>query len=219
MNTENTVNWGGLRTTDPVSRVFGSDRGTPLDRYYIEGFLSRCGADVRGRVLELGDPNYTRQFGGDRVVQSDVLHATEGNRKATIVGDLQSGAGIPEGAFGCVILTQVLPFLFDFHGAVRTVHRSLKEGGVVLATLPMISPISRYDMERWGDYWRFTSLGARKLFEHYFGEGNVVVESFGNVLSATAFVQGVCLEELSPAELDFNDPDYEVIVTVRAVKK
>src|SRR5690606_26975795 len=130
------IDWGDLRKLTPVSRVFGTDRGTPLDRYYIERFLERHRSDIHGRVLELGDPGYTQRFGGNRVEQSDVLHATPGNRKATIIGDLQSGQGIPADAFDCIILTQVLPFLFDFHGAVRTVHRALRPGGVVLATLP-----------------------------------------------------------------------------------
>jgi hypothetical protein len=34
----------------------------------------------------------------------------------------------------------------------------LKPGGVLLATVSGISQISRYDMYRWGDYWRFTTL-------------------------------------------------------------
>lgn len=212
------IDWGQLRSTTPISRLFGTDRGTAIDRYYIDKFLDRRRQDIRGRVLEISEPCYTRRFGDDRVTTSDVLHATTGNRKATLIGDLQTGQGIPVDTYDCIILTQVLPFLFDFHAAVRTVHEALSSGGVVLATLPMISPISRYDMDRWGDYWRFTSLGARRLFEHYFQGGSVEVESFGNVLAATAFVQGLALEELTPAELDEFDPDYELIVAVRATK-
>jgi hypothetical protein len=43
-----------------------------LDRYYIEAFLGRHAADIRGRTLEIGDDTYTLRFGG-RVTQSDVL--------------------------------------------------------------------------------------------------------------------------------------------------
>jgi SAM-dependent methyltransferase len=211
--------WQNLRSLVPVSRLFGADRGTPIDRYYIENFLRANEGLIRGRVLEIGDPSYTRQFGGDRVTQSDVLHAVEGNRKATIVGNLENGQGVPRDAFDCVILTQTLPFLMDFRGAVRTVHASLKPGGTVLATVPGISQISRYDMDRWGDYWRFTSLSARKLFEGAFTGGGVEVESFGNVLVATAFVQGMALHEVNKDELDHKDPDYEVIVTVKATRR
>ncbi|HLL89938.1 MAG TPA: FkbM family methyltransferase [Tepidisphaeraceae bacterium] len=212
------VDLGALRTAGPVSRVFGTDRGTPLDRYYIERFLARCSADVHGRVMEVGDPTYTRRFGGDRVAQADVLHATPGNRKATIVGDLATGTGIPGAAFDCVILTQVLPFLFDVRAAVATLHRALKPGGVALVTVPCISQISRYDMDRWGDFWRFTTLSAKRLFEEAFAGGTVDVQTRGNALAATAFVQGMALEDLTPAELDPVDEDYQVIITVRAVK-
>ncbi len=211
--------WANLRKLQPVSRLFGSDRGTPIDRYYIEQFLRANSELIRGRVLEIGDPGYTRQFGGDRVTQSDVLHAVAGNRKATIVGDLATGEGIPTDAFDCIILTQVLPFLFDVAGAVRTCHAALKPGGTVLATVPGISQISRYDMDRWGDFWRFTSLSARKLFEPAFSGGDVQIESFGNVLIATAFLQGMALHEVTTEELDHRDADYEVIVTIKATKR
>jgi SAM-dependent methyltransferase len=204
------------RNLQPVSRLFGTDRGTPIDRYYIESFLRANQERIRGRVLEVGDPTYTRQFGGDRVTQSDVLHAVAGNRKATIVGNLETGEGIPRGTFDCVILTQVLPFLFDVRGAIRNAHAALAPAGTLLVTVPGISQISRYDMDRWGDFWRFTSLSARRLFEEVFSPSDVVVETFGNVLIATAFLHGMALHEVTRQELDYRDIDYEVIVTVRA---
>jgi SAM-dependent methyltransferase len=207
------------RSLSPVSRLFGTDRGTPIDRHYIERFLDANQAAIHGRVLEVGDATYTTQFGGSRVTQSDVLHATPGNRKATLVGDLASGLGIPSGAFDCIILTQVLPFLFDVRGAIHTVYAALRPGGTVLATVPGISQISRYDMDRWGDFWRFTSLSARKTFETEFSADGVMVETFGNVWIATAFLQGLALHEVTAAELKHNDPDYEVIITVKATKR
>ena len=45
----------GLLGTKPVSDHWGWDRGTPVDRYYIEQFLAEHAADVRGRVLEVKD--------------------------------------------------------------------------------------------------------------------------------------------------------------------
>ncbi len=203
---------------EPVSRVFGFDRGTPIDRYYIEGFLEHHSADIRGRVLEIGENTYTRRFGGSRVTQSDVLHATEGNRKATLVGDLATGSGIPKNAFDCIILTQVLPFLFDVRGAIGTCHAALRPGGIVLATVPGISQISRYDMDRWGDFWRFTSLSARRLFEESFSPSHVAVETHGNVEVAKAFLDGLALEEMAPMVLNHRDGDYEVIITVAAIR-
>ena len=212
------VRWGTLRRLTPVSRVFGFDRGLCIDRYYIENFLARHADDIRGRVLEIGDDAYTRRFGEERVTRSDVLHVAEGNPKATIVADLTCADHIPTDAFNCIIFTQTLLFIYDVRTALRHLHRILKPGGVLLATFPGISQISRYDMERWGDYWRFTDASARRLFSDVFGPENVTVETCGNVLVACAFLHGLAAQELNPEELDYHDPDYQVLITVRAVK-
>lgn len=198
---------------EPISRAFGFDRGTPIDRCYIERFLADKSDSIRGRVLEIGDASYTRQFGSD-VQQSDVLHAVGGNRKATIVGNLETCEGIPSDTFDCIILTQVLPFIFDLRSAISNCHQVLRPGGVVLATVPGISQISRYDMDRWGDFWRFTDLSARRLFEQSFEQ--VEVNSFGNVAVATAFLQGLALHEIPADDLAVHDPDYPVIITIAA---
>jgi SAM-dependent methyltransferase len=189
-----------------------------VDRYYIERFLAAHAADVRGRVLEVKDDRYTRRFGGERVSRSDVLHLVAGNPKATIVADLTKPDTLPADTFDCAIITQVLPFIRDPQAAVQTLHRIVAPGGAVLATVPGISQIDRHEMERWGDYWRFTSLSARLLFESAFGAEHVTVEVHGNVLAATALLYGLAREELTDAELQARDPDYEVIIAIRAVK-
>ena len=43
----------------PLSPQWGWDRGTPIDRHYIERFLETHRRDVRGSVLEVRDSNYT----------------------------------------------------------------------------------------------------------------------------------------------------------------
>lgn len=209
---------GSLRRLTPFSTEFGYDRGRPIDRYYIEKFLLEQQADVRGRVLEIADNTYTRQFGGRRVVQSDVLHISPAEPNATIIGDLTNLDHVPADTFDCIILTQTLQVIYDVRAALRTVQRILKPGGVILATFPGISPISRYDMERWGYYWGFTSLSARRLFGEVFPESGVQVKAYGNVLAATAFLYGMATEELRQEELEYADPDYEVIISVRARK-
>jgi SAM-dependent methyltransferase len=208
----------GWRRLQPIRPNFGHEQGRPVDRYYIESFLEQYAADVHGRVLEVADANYTRRFGGERVLQSDVLHAKPGNPEATHVGDLAEGAGIPAGTYDCVILSQTLFCIYDVRAAVDTLHRILKPEGTVLVTVPGISQISRFDMEQWGDYWRFTSMSARRLFESAFGPEHVRVHAYGNVLAATAFLHGILSTELTLEELDYCDPDYEVLIAVRAVK-
>jgi hypothetical protein len=212
------VRLGNLRRLTPVSRVFGFDRGLPIDRYYIERFLSANKSDIGGHVLEIAENKYTTTFGGDRVTESTVLHVCEGNPNATIVADLTSANFIPSDTFECMILTQTLQFIYELKPAILTIHRILKPGGVLLVTVPGISQISRYDMERWGDHWRFTSLSARKLFEEVFLPTEIHIENYGNVLAANALLQGLAVEELREEELDYRDPDYELLIAVRAVK-
>lgn len=214
----NPIPWDNLRRTQPVSRRFGLDRGRPVDRYYIERFLEQNSASIQGDVLEIAEKTYSVRFGGNRVKRFHVLHATEGNAEATIVGDLSTGANIPADAYDCMILTQTFPFIYDIHDTVCNCHRALRRGGVVLATLPGICQISRYDMDRWGDYWRFTSLSATLLFAEVFGGGSVTVESYGNVLAAVAQLHGLAAEDLTRKELDERDPDYELTIAVAARK-
>jgi len=204
--------------TKPVSTLFGYDRGTPIDRYYIEKFLAGKSQLLRGRVLEIGDSSYSRRFGGDNVTAFEVLDATSRNRAATIVGDLTDITTLPEAAFDCFICTQTFNFIFDVQKAVQGAHHVLKPGGVLLATVSGISQISRYDMDRWGDYWRFTTASIDRLFRPVFTEG-VEVETYGNVLAATAFLQGIAVEDLpDPALLDDRDEDYQLVIAIVARK-
>jgi ubiquinone/menaquinone biosynthesis C-methylase UbiE len=147
-----------------------------------------------------------------------VLHYTGGNPKATIVADLTDGRAIASNRYDAIILTQTLQFIYDVRAAIATLHRILKPGGALLVTGHGISQISRHDMELWGEYWRFTSLSARKLLSEIFPEGGVTVQAYGNVLAATALLQGLTAQELRREELDHRDPHYEVIVGARAVK-
>jgi SAM-dependent methyltransferase len=152
------------------------------------------------------------------VTQSVVLHVAEQKEVVTLIGDLTSGQNMPPDTFDCVILTQTLNAIFDVAAALRTVHHVLKPGGVALITVPGISKISRYDMDRWGYYWSFTTASMRRLLTAYFPSEGVEIEAHGNVLAATAFLHGLASEELRRKELDSLDPDYEVIITARAQK-
>ena len=89
----------------------------------------------------------------------------------------------------------------------------------MLASVPGISQISRYDMDRWGDFWRFTTLSAGRLFGDVFGREQVEIVSCGSILTAIAHLHGIAAEELRPDELDHGDQDYQVLITIRAVKR
>jgi glycosyltransferase involved in cell wall biosynthesis/SAM-dependent methyltransferase len=211
------VQFASLRRVTPISREWGFDRGLPIDRYYIEKFLSRHKDEVQGRVLEVGDNSYTRKFGVERVTLSDVLHVKEGNPQASLVGDLTCADHIPSNTFDCIILTQTLQLIYDVRAAIKTVYRILKPGGVLLATFPGIS--QTYDNE-WRDEWcwNFTTVSARRVFEEVFPAANVKIEAFGNVLAAISFLHGLAAEEITQQELDYHEIGYDVTIAVRGVK-
>lgn len=212
-----TRRFGALDRTTPISRVWGFDRGQPIDRFYIERFLRDNAPAIRGRVLEIAGDDYTRQFGQD-VQTIDVLSLIAGGPKTTIVADLSRGGELPTDAFDCIICTQTLQFIYDVRAAIRTLHRILRPRGVALVTVPGISQISRYDMDHWGDYWRFTQASARSLFEAMFSQGEVEASAQGNLLAAVGLLYGLAMQEFTSQELEHRDPDYEVLISVRAQK-
>jgi SAM-dependent methyltransferase len=204
--------FGTLRRTAPLSRHWGFDRGTPVDRYYIEKFLDGHRRDIRGQVLEVKDNGYTKRF-GLAVTRSDVIDIDASNPEATIIADLAAADHVAADQFDCFILTQTLHIIFDIRGALHHSHRLLKPGGVLLATMPVVSRV------RTPDYWRFTPQACSRLFGDVFGSENVQVEAPGNVLASIAFLEGLAYRELRARELDEHDEQYPLIVTVRAIKR
>jgi hypothetical protein len=209
---------GSLRRTTPISDNWGFDRGLPVDRYYIERFLAEHRRDIRGRVLEIKDSGYTERFGVG-VERRDVLDIDPANPRATIIADLRAvQRPVDAERFDCFLLTQTLQFIYDIGGAVAGARRLLRDGGVLLATVPAVSRIAP-GHEPVTDYWRLTPASASALFGAAFGAEHVEVRSYGNVLAAIAFLTGMAVEELSPGELDVRDAEMPVLVAVRAVRR
>jgi SAM-dependent methyltransferase len=206
---------GTLRRTSPLSDGFGFDRGTPVDRYYIDRFIEENRGAIHGRVLEIKNSRYTHQLGSD-VVQRDVLDIDPTNRNATIVADLAAADGIPADAFDCFILTQTLQLIFDTRSAIFHAHRILRPGGVLLCSVPCVARVTPGCID--SDHWRFTRASCSRLFGDVFPRDRVTVGTHGNVLTAIAFLTGMATEELRQRELDHDDENFPLLVTVRAEK-
>ncbi|MEO9186675.1 MAG: methyltransferase domain-containing protein [Kofleriaceae bacterium] len=207
------VRFDDLARPAPVSREFGWDRGTPIDRGYIEQFLTAHHERLHGRVLELGEARYTPRF-APNAASSEVLHVEPGHG---LVGDLTCPETLPTAAFDAVICTQVLGMIYEVAAAVAGLHHIVAPGGYVLATVSGIAQVSRHDAERWGDYWRFTEASLRRLFAPF---DDVEIESYGNVAAAVALLQGVAIEDLPDMRvLASRDRDYPVTLGVCAVKR
>lgn len=212
------VRFGDFRRLTPISRIFGMDRGRPIDRYYIEKFLAANAADITGRAMELGDATYIKRFGTD-VTKIDVLHVVAGNPEATIIADLTDADHIPSNAFDCIIFTQALQMIYDMKAAMKTLYRILKPGGVVLMTTHGTSKIARrLGRDDWGEYWRLTAQGVDALVRDVAPDAELALKSYGNVMSAAAFLFGLSVEDLKAEELDADDEDFEVILGARIRK-
>jgi SAM-dependent methyltransferase len=201
----------------PVSRFFGEDRGTPIDRYYIDKFLTGHSRLITGTVLEIASDAYSKKY-GHNVSKYEVLFINHDNPRATIVGDLTNPSTLPDSIIDCFICTQTFNFIYNFSDAIKGAYKVLKPGGYLLATVSGPCQVSRFDMDRWGDYWRFTTLSAQKTFDEIFGKGNVEIDFYGNCLAAISLIRGIAAEEILPEKLDTKDPDYQVTITIRARK-
>lgn len=207
---------GRASSSRPLCPDFGFSRGTPVDRYYIERFLEEHSADIRGRVLEIGDDAYSRRFGGSRIEHQDVLHLRQGQPGATITGDLANPTVLPAGSFDCIILTQTLHLIFDTASAIRNIHHALRPGGAALVTVPGITLVDRGEWRNsW--YWSFTEYSLRRLLKSSFETTALRLVTYGNLYAATAFLHGAAVEELQKRKLDELDETYPVIVASRVV--
>lgn len=203
-----------LRRTKPLSDIWGADRGTPIDRYYIERFLDRNRQSISGDVLEIKHSMYTDRFGAG-VRERNVLDINPANERATTIADLARAGSVPDRSFDCFILTQTLQFVYDLPAAVSHCNRILRPGGVLLCTLPSVSRIDSGALEN--EHWRFTAASCRRLFGEAF-DGEVVVTSHGNALTCVAFLAGIAAEELGERRLDRDDDYFPLLLTVRAAR-
>ena len=195
----------------PVGKLYGIDRGGSIVRYYIDDFLKKNMAHITGNVLEIGDNTYTVKFG--KKYKSNILIYDDQitNENGIFHGDLQSGKGIKNNNYDCIILTQVLNFVDNITNTPEILVKGLKNNGVILMTISGITPICRYDMEQYGQYWSFTEKSIFNMFKNL----NVDVEiySYGNFKTACAFLAGISYKEIDTADMEYNDPDFPLTLS------
>jgi len=221
-----------LERVEPLSRNYGFDRGWgfkttgwgfAVDRYYVEKFLYQNRQYVKGRILEIGEDVYATRYAqlNETALEKPIvetLHIDGTEKDVVIIGDLTKPETLPENRYDCFVCTQTFHVIYDIPKALEGSYRLLKEGGVMLATVAGISQICRCDMDRWGDYWRFTNKSLELLFKET-KFSHVEIVPMGNVMSACAFLQGMVVDELPKRELlDVMDKDYQLLIGIKAVK-
>ena len=205
--------WGNLRRVVPFSAVFGFDRGTPVDRFYLHRFLAANRSVVTGRVLEVQVPSYTRTYGQG----VEVSHTVDINPecRATYTCDLADAPQIPSNTYDCFLVPNTLQIVADLPAVLRTVLRVVKPGGYVLASAGAILPL----IPDGDEFSRLTPAGWRRTLAREWAGADVTVEGHGNCLAAIAAMHGLALEELTEEELSAHDPRYPVLVTIKCRKQ
>jgi SAM-dependent methyltransferase len=199
-----TARFGDLGRTAPLTN-WGSQRGLPVDRWYIQDYLYNHSADVSGRVLEVKSDLYGSRLGASVV---DVVDIDPTNPRATVIGDLCDPATLDQGRYDAAIVTQTLQLVSDPEAALRNVLRSLRLRGVLLITVPCLSRLVG-DIDR----WRWTPAGFQQLVLQVAPvSASVEVVGLGNGLAGRAFLFGLAAEDVAPSALAVRDVDYPLIV-------
>jgi len=201
--------WGNLRRTAPLSAYFGFERGTPIDRYYLDRFLAAHRDAITGDVLEVQVASYTKRFGHD-VTRADTVDVIPRFHPTYLCDLARAEDVLPADAYDCVLLPNTLPHVRDLDAALRNVVRVLRGGGVLLASAAGLLPLTPDAPE----YWRFSPDGWRERLSSIWPPGELTIDGHGNCLAAIATQLGLAQEELTGAELDVEDPRYPVLTTI-----
>jgi hypothetical protein len=211
----NNIDWGSFDNQAIFSSDFGTSRGTPIDRFYINQFLSENSDKITGKILEVESDGYAQKFGkvGSRI---EVLSPNPNNSRANVIADLTDIKSLPHAVYDCFICTQTLNFIFNYQAAIDGVYRLLKPGGTALITVAGLTHISRYDMERWGDYWRFNSKSLDLCLSQQFNDRKIT--SYGNPKTAIGQIYGLCAEDYTKNDLDKFHADYQILISAIVCK-
>ena len=205
--------WGNLRRVRPFSNHYGFDRGTPVDRYYLDRFLASHAQFVRGDVLEIQTPSYVIKYGTDIRLSHSV--DIEPRFTPTYLCDLAAADIIPSDRYDCFLLPNTLCVLRDIRSCMRHMLRVVKPGGVVLASTAAMGPLQGDGM----DFWRMSAQGWRELAKETWEGHDWRIEGHGNCLTMVAATLGLAQEELTLGELEYQDDRYPVLVTLYCRKR
>ena len=204
--------WGNLRRVDPFSSRFGSERGTPVDRFYLHDFLHEHRALITGRVLEVQLPSYTRRYGHDVETSHTVDISPE--FAATYTCDLANAPQIPSDSYDCFLAPNTLGHIKSLEPALQTLLRVVKPGGTLLLSTTTLLPL----LPDGDDYWRMSPQGWREMLGRHWPGCEIEIQSHGNCVVAIAAMHGLTVEELTEDELRANDPRFPVLITIRCRK-
>ncbi len=199
--------------TSPVSNQFATERGLPIDRYYIELFLNSNKRFIKGTVLEIEDNSYTKLFGEENC-DSMVMDVSSNSEKVDFIANLETGEGIRDKIADCFICTQTLMYIYDLKRTADNIYKLLKPDGVALITCSGISQNSRRCMDNYGCTFNYNVDALRQMFGDTKRFEILEIGSYGNAKTVSAHIVGLCQEDLTKDDFGVNDKYYPLIVYV-----
>jgi len=197
------LDWGDLRRRTPLCPAFGSGRGTPIDRWYLDRFVEDVRNTITGEVLAIGGARSDRLHFGLRSASAfrilDVVERTG----VDIVGDVHDRSLVDAASLDSTLLFNVLEHCLDPRAVVANVRHWLRPGGRCFVMVPNAQRLHAAPV----DLWRFSAAGLAELFQ---GWAAVDVRSYGNLTTVLASHLGIAAEELSPHELELVQADHPV---------
>src|SRR5262249_42145279 len=102
------INFGDFNRRSPFCPHFGSSRGTPIDRYYLNKFIEELRNDVVGDTLEIGGVAHNQQLYG--FTRAKTYQTLDVKRKVgvSIVGDVHNPDLLKSNSFDSIIVFNVL---------------------------------------------------------------------------------------------------------------
>jgi SAM-dependent methyltransferase len=199
----NQIDWGDLRRARPMCPLFGFGRGTPIDRYYLDRFVDAIRDDVRGDVVEVGGRSKNREL--YRFASAGRYRGLDMHPLADVdlVGDIHDPALLPAASLDGLVAFNVLEHCKQPWIVVDNFKRWLRPGGKAFVMVPSSQRVHRVPE----DYWRPLPAALESMFG---GWSSRQLHVYGNPISALAAFQGIAVEELEPAELNAEHPDFPV---------
>jgi len=198
----------------PFSETFGFDRGTPIDRFYMQRFLDEHTAAIRGDAGEIAGSDYLQKYGAGRLRRVEVIDIDPANPRATLIADLAEPDSLPSASFDCLVVLQTLQYTEQPEVALAGCLRALRPGGTLLVAVPALAPHDQREAET-ADHWRFWPAGVESMLRRLAPDMRHQVSGYGNLVAALAFLHGLSAEELESSELLANDPRFPIVVCAR----
>jgi len=211
-----------LRRLQPLSR--GSQRGTPIVRYYWHEYLLNHQKDIWGTALEIGGTDTVRQFGGIALTRAEAIDLSPHSPEITVVADLSRGDDVPSDRYDCFVNQFTMHLIYDAQAALYHSIRILKPGGILLINFSCVD----YYFPRGLDmgtgeamfvYHSFTPIQVENMLRSLkLQSGDYALDVYGNLFTRISYQLNMAAEELTQRELDSVDPGHPLLICVRVVK-